>query len=40
MILEGWPETSPPPQGPSKILINEQQITGNTNKRKRHEKKE
>jgi hypothetical protein len=43
MILEGWPETSPPPQGPSKTYINEQQITGttrsNTNKRKRHEKR-
>ena len=44
MILEGWPETSPPPQGPSKTyILNEQQITGttkpNTNKRKRHEKR-
>ena len=43
MILEGWPETSPPPQGPIKTYINEQQTTGttkaNANKRKRHEKR-
>jgi hypothetical protein len=43
MILEGWPETSPPPQGPSKTYINEPQTTGmtgaNANKRKRHEKR-
>ena len=30
MILEGWPETSPPPQGPSKTYINEPQTTGIT----------
>jgi hypothetical protein len=43
MILEGWPETSPPPQGPSKTYINEPQTTGitrvNANKRRRHEKR-
>jgi tRNA/tmRNA/rRNA uracil-C5-methylase (TrmA/RlmC/RlmD family) len=41
MILEGWLETSPPPQGPSKTYINEPQTTGttkaNANKRKRRE---
>jgi hypothetical protein len=43
MILEGWPETSPPPQGPSKTYMSEPQTTGttkaNANKRKRHEKR-
>ena len=43
MILEGWPETSPPPQGPSKTYISEPQTTGitraNANKRRRHEKR-
>ena len=43
MIREGWPETSPPPQGPSKTYISEPQTTGvtgaNANKRKRHEKR-
>jgi hypothetical protein len=28
MILEGWPETSPPPQGPSKTYINKPQTSG------------
>ena len=43
MILEGWPETSPPPQGPSKTYISEPQTTGikraNANKRGRHEER-
>ena len=43
MILEGWPETSPPPQGPSKTYISDPQTTGvagaNANKRRRHEKR-
>ena len=43
MILEGWPETSPPPQRPSKTYISETQTTGmtraNANKRRRHEKR-
>ena len=34
MILEGWPETSPPPQGPSKTYTNKPQTSGNDLKMK------
>jgi hypothetical protein len=34
MILEGWPETSLPPQGPSKTYTNKPQTSGNELKMK------
>jgi hypothetical protein len=34
MILEGWPETSPPPQGPSKTYTNKPHTPGNDLKMK------